>query len=87
MKAGWIIPFGGGGGVGSAVLRPIASALQLGHRYYLDGYVADFGEEAIENRAAEQDVEARARRLTEDDVSDALLLGEGDERVGYALVL
>ena len=53
----------------------------------LDGDVADFGEEAVEDGAAEEDVEAGARGLAEDDVGDAFLLGKADEAVGDVLVL
>ena len=52
----------------------------------LDGDVADLGEEAVEDRAVEEDVPAGAGGLAEDDVGDVLLLGEADERVGDVAV-
>ena len=51
------------------------------HGDNLDGDVADFGQEAVEDGAAEKDVKAGADGLTEDDVGDAFLLGESDQGV------
>src|SRR6478672_11418415 len=69
------------------LLSSLSAAERLLHRDDLHGDVAHFGEEAIEYRAAEKDVEARAHGLSEDDVRDALLLRKADQRVGDILFI
>ena len=59
----------------------LSAPQRLLHRHHLHGDVADLVEEAIEHRAAQQDVPARAGRLAEDDVRDILLLSEADQGV------
>src|SRR5215210_4040777 len=52
-------------------------------RHHLDGRVSHFGEKAVDDGAVEEDVEARARGLAEDDVRDPFAAREVDERVGH----
>src|SRR5579863_1927674 len=56
-------------------------------RHDLDGGVAHFVEEAVDDGAVEEDVPACARRLAEDHVGDVLLAGKFDQSVGDFLVL
>src|SRR5262245_52554275 len=51
-------------------------------RHDLHRRVAHFVQEAVDDRAAQQNVPTRTRRLAEHHVSDALAPGEIDQRVG-----
>ena len=64
--------------------QPRRSGFCIGH--HLHRHVADLGEEAVEHRAAQENIPARAGRLAEDHVGDALLLGKADQRVGDVAV-
>jgi len=64
----------------------LGAAVGALHGDDLHGDVADFGEEAVENGAADEDFPSGACGLTEDDVGDGFLLGEADECVGDVAV-
>src|SRR5262245_2303720 len=51
-------------------------------RHDLHRRVARLIQKAVDDRATKQDVQARTRRLAENDVRDALAPGEVDQRVG-----
>src|SRR5262245_46160064 len=68
-----------------ASLRPLVVDRVVGaHRDDLHRRVAHIAQEPIDDRSVQRKIPARSRRLTEDDVRDALALRELDQRVGDA---
>src|SRR6266542_352619 len=64
------------------LLRGVLARIAAFQRHDLHRRVARLIQEAVNDRAAKQDVPARTRRLAEDDVRDALAPGEINQRVG-----
>src|SRR5262245_43805242 len=63
-------------------LRGALARITVLQRHDLHRRVTRLIQEAVDNRAAQQNVPTRTRRLAENDVSDALAPGEIDQRVG-----
>src|SRR5262249_57925507 len=74
--------------IGSVSARVTGQMLHgVGERHYLHGGIAHGAQEAIDRRAAPEDLPARARALAEDHVRDPFALRERDQALGRTLRL